>query len=178
MTTIKLHPGDAFPELSVVNRSGESVTLGPSSGGDRWQAIFVYRGAHCPMCTRYLNRLEEHLEGFSQAGVDIVAVSADSAEQRAHHETQLRVSFPLYHGLTEAQMKTLGLYISDPRSEQETDHRFAEPGLFVVNEQGLLHVVDLSNNPFVRPEIDTLVRGLRWIRDPKNNYPIRGARAY
>ncbi|MEC8226936.1 MAG: thioredoxin peroxidase, partial [Pseudomonadota bacterium] len=28
--------------------------------------------------------------------------------------------------------------------------------------------------PFVRPDLATLVSGLNWIRDPKNNYPIRG----
>ena len=67
--------------------------------------------------------------------------------------------------------------ISD-RSEQETDHNFAEPGLFVVNEHGNLHVVDISNNPFVRPELGALSRGLAWIRNPDNNYPIRGTLDY
>ena len=84
------------------------------------------------------------------------------------------MSFSLAYGLTTEQMQTLGTYISDPRSSQETDHPFAEPALFVVNEQGNVHVVDYSNNPFVRPDLATLVSGLNWIRDPKNNYPIRG----
>lgn len=65
-------------------------------------------------------------------------------------------------------------HISQPRSEQETDHNFAEPGLFVVNQDVKLHVVDISNNPFVRPELSKLVSGLKWIRNPDNNYPIRG----
>ena len=71
-------------------------------------------------------------------------------------------------------MQALGLYISVPRSEQETDHLFPEPGLFVINADGELQVVDISNNPFVRPEIEALVSGLEWIRRPDNNYPIRG----
>lgn len=75
-------------------------------------------------------------------------------------------------------MKTLGLYISTPRSDKETNHNFSEPGLFVVNEHGKLHVVDISNNPFVRPELGALTRGLTWIRDPENNYPIRGTLDY
>ena len=75
-------------------------------------------------------------------------------------------------------MQQLGLYISDPRSPKETDHPFAEPGLFVVNVQGTLQVVDISNNPFVRPDLKTLVSGLKWIRNPDNNYPIRGMRPY
>ena len=71
-------------------------------------------------------------------------------------------------------MQTLGLYVSVPRSPQETDHNFAEAGLFVTNADGQLQVVDLSNNPFARPDLDVFVSGLEWIRSPENNYPIRG----
>ena len=73
-------------------------------------------------------------------------------------------------------MKQLGLYISHPRSAEETDHPFAEPGLFVINDSGTVQVVDISNNPFVRPELEALTSGLAWIR--KNTYPIRGTFDY
>ncbi|MBY6095936.1 redoxin domain-containing protein [Ferrimonas balearica] len=172
----KLAAGDRFPELHVTTFEGESVRLGqprPGSGAN-WQMVVVYRGRHCPLCTKYLNQLEGFREELLEIGVDIVAVSADSQAQLAAHKSQLDVGFPLAYGLTQDQMETLGVYISLPRSEQETDHNFAEPGLFVVNEEGNLHVVDLSNNPFVRPELQALVNGLRWIRDPGNHYPIRG----
>ena len=82
--------------------------------------------------------------------------------------------YPFAYGLSVEQMKELGLYISDPRSPQETDHAFAEPGVFVVNSEGKIQLVELSNNPFVRPELQALVNGLVWIRNPDNNYPVRG----
>lgn len=87
---------------------------------------------------------------------------------------KLEVSFPICYGLTIAQMQELGLYISTPRSEKETDHPFPEPGLFVINDKGQVQVVDISNSPFVRPELEALVSGLEYVRDPKNNYPVRG----
>ena len=71
-------------------------------------------------------------------------------------------------------MQELGLYISIPRSEKETDHNFSEPGLFVVNQDGNIQVIDISNNPFVRPSLPEFVSGINWIRNPENNYPIRG----
>jgi hypothetical protein len=46
--------------------------------------------------------------------------------------------------------------------------------LFVINERRQVQVVDLANNPFVRPELDRLLSGLEWIKNPDNNYPIRG----
>lgn len=174
----KLKAGESFPHLTVTSIDGETLILGNPRDGYTWQAIFVYRGRHCPLCTRYLNDLANYQQSFADAGVDILAVSADSKSQTESQLAQLEINYPVGYGLTESQMKELGVYISVPRSEQETDHNFAEPGLFVVNEHGQLHVVDISNNPFVRPELGALSRGLAWIRDPNNHYPIRGAMSY
>jgi len=90
------------------------------------------------------------------------------------HENQSEVMNERHRlwGLTIEQMQQLGLYISYPRSDKETDHPFAEPGLFVVNAEGNVQVVDVSNNPFVRPDIEQMYSGLKWIRE--NDYPIRG----
>ena len=139
-----------------------------------WQLVLIYRGRHCPLCTKYLNQLQTFKDKLAETGVDIIAVSGDSQQQLESHLDNLSIDFPIAYGLTTEQMQTLGLYISDPRSEQETDHAFAEPGLFVVNEQGTIQVIDISNNPFVRPELTALTNGLAWIRNPENNYPIRG----
>lgn len=175
MTTQKLHAGDAFPTLEVFNDDGERVDITKPTGDSDWQMIVVYRGRHCPLCTTYLNHLAKFRQRLLDTGVDLAAVSADSLEQLNEHRTRLEaVNFPLYHGLTVDQMQELGLYISIPRSEKETDHNFAEPGLFVINAEGALQVVDLSNNPFVRPEPEALVSGLEWIRKPDNDYPVRG----
>ncbi|MFT4836116.1 MAG: peroxiredoxin [Psychromonas sp.] len=170
----KLRAGSPFPDLSVNLLSGEKRQLGKPDNGADWQLVVVYRGRHCPMCSKYLNQLANFKDQLLATGIDLIAVSSDSQAQLESHQAELLVNFPLAYGLTVEQMKLLGLYISDPRSEQETDHPFAEPGLFVVNAEGTIQVVDISNNPFVRPELQTLVNGLAWIRNPNNNYPIRG----
>ena len=172
--TNKLVAGDDFPPIRVSLEDGTPLTLGQTLSDATWQAVFVYRGQHCPLCTKYLNQINDMLQDFLDADVEVVAVSADSAQQLAEHREKIPVDFPLGYGLSIEQMQQLGLYLSDPRSPQETDHVFAEPGLFVINESGQLHVVDLSNNPFVRPELNALLNGLKWIRNPENNYPIRG----
>lgn len=174
MTTNKLKAGDSFPAISLQALNGDNVTLGRPQNGADWQMVVVYRGKHCPLCTRYLNEIEKLKADFLALGVDIVAVSADSQEQATAHFEELTVSYPITYGLSISQMKALGLYISNPRSAQETDHPFAEPGLFVVNEKGQVQVIDISNGPFVRPEPDVLLSGLGFIRNPENNYPIRG----
>jgi hypothetical protein len=58
------------------------------------------------------------------------------------------------------------------RSPEETDRPFPVPGLFVVNPEGRAHIIDVSNAPFARPDLDALLNGLKFIRE--KNYPIRG----
>lgn len=171
----KLEAGEKFPELEIQTLSGKKVILGKVMSEASWQMVLVYRGKHCPLCTKYLAKLEEMKDDFSSAGVEILVVSADSRE-KAVTQTQdkLSLSVEVGYDLGLEDMQKLGLYISNPRSAQETDRPFAEPGLFVVNEEGNLHVVDISNNPFVRPELEALLSGIKWIRNPENNYPIRG----
>ncbi|MGR5238752.1 peroxiredoxin-like family protein [Vibrio alfacsensis] len=174
MTASKFKAGERFPSISLPTFDGSTIELGKPTENADWRLVVVYRGKHCPLCTRYLNELEGLKAKYLEAGVDIVAVSADSKEQVAQHMDQLSVSFPIAYGLTVDQMQTLGLYISEPRSEKETDHLFSEPGLFVVNDKGQVQVIDISNGPFARPDLNVLLSGLTFIRNPDNNYPIRG----
>lgn len=176
--TKKIAAGSPFPSITLTDLSGESHTLGRPREGATWQMVLIYRGRHCPKCTQYLNQIETYKDKLADIGIDLIAASGDSKAQLEEHMSHLSVSFPLTYGLTEAQMKQLGLYISVPRSEKEADHNFAEPGMFVVNEQGSIQAIDLSNNPFIRPDIETLVGGLAWIRNPDNKYPIRGTAPY
>ena len=176
MSTLKFEAGAPFPSINKPTLEGTTRDLSKPLEGKDWQMIVVYRGRHCPLCTRFLNQLAGYKSRLNEIGIDLVAASGDSKEQLEEHTSRLDVNFPLYYGLTLEEMKSLGLYISHPRSEQETDHPFAEPGLYIINEKGTLQVVDISNNPFVRPDLENLVSGLEWIR--KNDYPIRGTFSY
>ena len=69
-------------------------------------------------------------------------------------------------------MRTLGLYISEPRSAQETDRPFAEPGLFVINPDNNAQVVDVSNASYSRPDLATLLGGIKFAIE--NRLPVRG----
>jgi peroxiredoxin len=166
--------GSLFPSIMVKGLDGVEVELGKISDKADWRMVVVYRGKHCPLCTKYLNLLETYKDRIAKNGVEIVAVSADSKAQLEAHLDDLQVSFPFYYGLTIEQMKSLGLYLSNPRSEKETDHVFSEPGLFVINEKNQIQLVDISNGPFARPEIGVLAGGLEFIKAPENDYPIRG----
>ena len=174
MAQTKFQAGKVFPEIIIPSVGGDNVTLGEPKNGHDWQIVVVYRGKHCPICTKYLTQLDELKHKFFDAGVDIVAVSADGETKAKAHVLDMGLSFPVAYDLSIEQMQTLGVYISHPRSPEETDRPFSEPGIFVINQEGKLQITDISNAPFSRPDLDQLVGGLNFIRDPANNYPIRG----
>ncbi|NNJ66626.1 MAG: redoxin domain-containing protein, partial [Boseongicola sp.] len=149
--------------------TGETITIGAPK--DRWTLLIVYRGRHCPKCKAYLNKLQAMLPAWT-AVMDLVVVSADTREKAEADATEFGWSFPLAYGLTEAQMRELGLYVSDPLSEAETDTRFAEPGTFAIRPDGTLMLVDISNGPAARPDLDVLLSGMQFNID--NDRPTRG----
>ncbi len=170
-----LAAGSPFPKLDIAKLGGGALTLGVPRGGHDWQMIVVYRGLHCPLCKKYLAQLDEIVDEFAQLGVDVVALSGDGEVKAQSMVDEMGLKLAMGYGLSVAQMAALTLYISDPRSPQETDQPFPEPGLFVVNGEGNIQILDISNAPFARPDLSSLLAGLKFVR--ANNYPIRGMHA-
>lgn len=178
MTSKKLSVGQKFPALSVDKLDGGKLDFLNPKGDCDWLLVVVYRGKHCPLCTQYLSTLNELLPKFNELGVDVVAMSADPKEKALIQINEVKPNFDIGYDLSIEQMQTLGLYISNPRSEAETDRPFAEPGLFVINSSNEIQLIDISNAPFLRPELMSVIRGLGFIRNPENQYPIRGTLTY
>lgn len=175
MTAHKLAPGAAFPEITLPRVSGGDVDLGRPSEGYDWKMVVVYRGAHCPLCTRYLQELNQALPELNALGIDVVAVSADSERQALSQLSQVSPEYDVGYDLSVEQMQKLGLYISGPRNGMNVERPFAEPGLFVINEGGRVQMVDISNVPFARPSLPALTRGLRFVRGLSGDFPINGS---
>jgi peroxiredoxin len=166
-----LNSGQPFPRVDVARLGGGTLALGRPTSAD-WQLIFVYRGLHCPICKGYLSELEGKLPQFAATGIEVVVISGDPEAKAAKMVEETGLTAPMGHDLTLAQMRQLGLYVSIPRSEKESDRPFPEPGLFLVNPDGDLHMVDISNAPFLRPDLEKLPARIAYVLE--NDYPIRG----
>ncbi|WP_299298395.1 redoxin domain-containing protein [uncultured Tateyamaria sp.] len=167
-------PGAPFPSITVPQLGGGTLALGQPQGGHDWQLVVVYRGKHCPLCTRYLSELQSIVEPLAELGIDVVAVSADAEDRAAHQVAEAGVTLPVGYGLAVDQMRDLGLYVSGPRHGVDVEGPFAEPGLFVVGSAGDLRMVDISNVPFMRPQLSALVGGLRFMRGRPEDVPANG----
>lgn len=158
---------EAF-DISSVNND-EPITIGGTK--DRWTMLVVYRGRHCPRCKRYLNKLNDMLSSWTEV-MDVFVISADTKEKAIADREEFGWNFELGYGLTVDRMRELGLYVSEPLSEAETTDLFSEPGTFAIRPDGSLMLVDISNGPAARPDLDELLDGMKF--NISNDRPVRG----
>ncbi len=161
--------GEAFPALMLHTLAEGDIALESVSG---WRLLVVYRGAHCRICKTYLKTLEGLRTAYADAGITVYAVSADPKERAAAEAEAEGWQLPVAFDLSLDDMRRLGVYVSEPRSAQETDRPFAEPAVFVINPDGRLQVADISNAPFARPDLGALLKGLKFVQE--KHYPVRG----
>lgn len=177
MTSQKLAAGKPFPELNLNLLSGQKTSISQPSDKFDWKLVVIYRGRHCPLCTRYLAELNDLLDGFNKLGVDVVAVSSDNKKKAVEHLEKINPRYDVAYGLSVEQMLELGLYVSSPQNGTNVDAAFSEPGLFVIDENQNLKLVDISNVPFARPDLQSILNGLRFFRGMTEPVPANGSYA-
>lgn len=172
MSSNKLTAGAAFPKMTLPLVAGGEITLGEPNEDGHWTLIVVYRGRHCPLCVKYLATLEGLAGQYEEMGAHVIALSGDGLEKSKQQVEVGGLTIPMAYGLTVPQMHAMGLYISNPRSPEETDQPFPEPGLFVLRDDGTVQIVDISNAPFSRPDLSSILRGIEFGKN--KGYPVRG----
>ncbi|MEO1159472.1 MAG: redoxin domain-containing protein [Pseudomonadota bacterium] len=170
MSANKPAAGGPLPAMSFSKLGGGSMGVGGTRDG--WSLFIVYRGKHCGRCKKYLNGLEAMKDAWEKAGFEIAVVSADPEEKATADKVEHGWSFDIGYDLSEDQMRQLGLYVSDPLSPDETDRRFAEPGVFCVRPDGTIQIAAISNGPAARPDLAELLDGM--IFTINNDKPARG----
>lgn len=170
MPTPKPVAGATLAPMSFPKVGGGTITIGGTR--ENWTFLTVYRGKHCPRCKKYLSILDGMRGQWQDAGFDIAVVSADTEAKAGADAAEFGWRFELGYDLSEAQMETLGLFVTEPLSPNETDRRFAEPGTFVIRPDGSLLLAAISNGPSARPELSELLDGMIFTKE--NDRPPRG----
>lgn len=163
-----LKPGAPLPPISLTGLDSQPIGF----NAETWGVLVVYRGAHCPLCRGFLTALEPLRQEYSAANIDLIAVSADPQDRACAFIDEIGYGGQVGYGLSVKDMEALGVYVSEPLDASEAPGPFAEPALFCFNAEGNLHVVEKSNSPIVRPDMNALLGGLTYLRD--NAAPVRG----
>ena len=135
-----LDVGSKFPDFSLQNQDGKTVTLSDYAGS--WLALYVYPKDDTPGCTIQGKSFTSTKADFDKANVKVVGVSADDV---ASHK-----SFCNKHGFT------IDL-LADPKGELlgaaqvgQNDYKgtmYWDRTTFVVDPQGVVRKVYLKVKP-------------------------------
>lgn len=140
---------------------------------EHFTMLVFYRGKHCPICKAYLEELAGKLDAFSDAGVNVAAISMDNEERAMVVDSDWETGdVPLIYDLGEDQAREWGLYISQGREDSEEPAVFSEPALFLIRPDGRLYYASVQNAPFARPPLDQLLEGIAFVTE--KDYPVRG----
>ncbi len=166
-----LMPDQPVPSLSVDTVDGNTFDLAVQTP-ENFTMVAFYRGLHCPVCKSYLQKLDSLVENYAKAGFATIAVSMNSQALATQtvEEWQLK-NLTIGFGLTADVARSWGLYISKAIKEGEADV-FCEPGLFWIRPDGRLYLVDVSNMPWARPDLEFLYSKIPFAVE--NKYPARG----
>lgn len=171
----KLKPRQTTPEL-VLNTLQGNWKLSDQKA-ENFVMIVFYRGLHCPICLKYLTKLESLLQDFTDAGVNVIAVSSDDkdrAEQTADRSGLEKLT--LGYGLSVEQAQTWNLHRSAGKGKTSIDieepTEFNEPGIFLIKPDHTIYWFTISTMPFARPNLKEILGAIKYV--VTNDYPARG----
>jgi peroxiredoxin len=166
-----VRPGASAPSLELPLAGGGTFRL--ADAAPRLFTMLVFnRGLHCPVCRAQLSELNRRFDELAERGIDVVSISGES-EQRAN---QMRDEWkidkvPLAYGLSEAQMRDWGLFVSRGINTDEPAV-FNEPALFLISPDGSVYYESILSMPVGRPRLDDLLGGIDYWT--AHDYPPRG----
>ena len=164
-------PKHPAPQLSFPLLGGEQWNLNERRP-EKFTLIVFYRGLHCPICKRYLQKLQELVPEFESRGVQVVSASMDTEKRARLSRQKWELSeLQLGYGLTEATARAWGLYLSKGVKDGEPE-LFSEPGLFLIDGNNDVYYAAINSNPWGRPYLPTFIKALDYI--VTNDYPARG----
>lgn len=169
--TSRMFPGFKVPELHAVLLDGSSWSL-VDQKTDQFTLLVFFRHSNCSICQNYLKDLDRLVGHFAELGVNILAMSVDSAVATSEMAEKLSLKKLKIGGeLSLDTAEQWGLFVSAKRKEGAPD-QFFEPALFLIDSSGLTYYTSIQSMPFGRTVASEI---LQWI--PKiiaNDIPARG----
>ncbi|HTY53582.1 MAG TPA: peroxiredoxin family protein [Candidatus Binataceae bacterium] len=151
--TLKLKPGDRFPDFALIDQNGVIRRMADLRG--RWGAlIVVYRGDFCPFARLELQELNARAADFSRAGIALIAISTDPIERSKRLGGFLHTSIPLLDDSHESLLGPLGLI----QHHRNGDPDNAIPAFFLIDRDGVVRWIFTSRYYREQPAPDTILR--------------------
>jgi peroxiredoxin len=149
--------GNQLPTVKLKDYRNKSVDLEELSKGKSTLVVF-YRGSWCPYCNRHLQALGESKASLEKMGIQIIAISPDSASSLSKSLEKNKVDYTL---LSDAQVnaaKAFGVAFNSGRRGT-----LPVPSVFLFDSKGTLSFQYVNPNYKVRLDKGVLMAAAKAI---------------
>jgi peroxiredoxin len=153
-----LHPGDAFPPLTLALPGDDTLEL-PGAFAGHHTVVLLYRGSWCPYCNAQLRAFQRAHDRLGELGVRVVALSVDDEVTTRATIDKHGLTFPVAHGAdARALHETLGAFVSGEPPHLESTG-------FVLDPTGRVVVGVYSSGAIGRLVPDDVAGLIRYLRE-------------
>jgi peroxiredoxin len=168
--------GDRIPEVSVKAADASVVKLREAVKSKPAVLIF-YRGGWCPFCSRHLMALVEVEKDLTDAGFQILAISADQPAKLAETPNREKLTYTLLSDASMDAAKAFGITFKVPdelvakyKNEYQIDieaasgkthHLLPHPAVFIVDREGVIRFAHVNPDYKTRLEPAEILKAAR-----------------
>lgn len=135
-----LEAGNPFPNFSLQNQDGKTVSLGDFSG--KWLVVYFYPKDDTPGCTIQGKSFTATKSDFDAAGINVVGVSQDDVASHKNFCDKFSFSIDLLADTKAELLKACGVGQSEYKGTMYWDRTS-----FVVGSDGMVKKVYEKVNP-------------------------------
>lgn len=140
--------GERFPQVDATY-NGIKVNKLDNFEGEKATIFVVSRSlVWCPYCMKQMIQLNENLNDFEQAGINIVGLTYDTPNELKRFKNKYSINYPILSDNNAASVKILGI-LNEDYSPGDEAYGIGHPGAFVINAQGIIvgkvFIEDYSN---------------------------------
>ncbi len=163
--------GQKIDSVEIVDIDGEPYQI-RQAWSEKTALIVFYRGGWCPYCNFQLRELAKKHEQLEAAGLQVVAISADTADKAATTLAQFDIPYPILSDpkLIAHEAFNVVLQVDDERLEWykskglllkdwsgQEHNKVAVASAFMVDRQGRVLFSHAPTDYATRPSIDQLL---------------------
>ena len=153
--------GDPMPAATVKDAAGKEVNL-KELVAKKPAVLIFYRGGWCPFCVKHLSALEGIQDELTEAGFQLLAISADKPEKIAETPNADELSYTLLSDSTMEAATAFGLTFKVPddtvaaykkehgidleAASGEKHHLLPHPAVFIVDTKGTVRMAHVNRN--------------------------------
>jgi peroxiredoxin Q/BCP len=135
-----MRPGESFPQFSLQNQDGKTLTLGDFEG--KWLVVYVYPKDDTPGCTIQGKSFTATKADFESAGIQVVGLSEDGVASHKSFCTKFGFTIDLLADPKHELLRALEVGQSEYKGA-----RYWNRTSFVVDPKGILRKVYENVSP-------------------------------